>query len=106
MSYLAKRDTEHKLGFVDVREDGALDQLPGVSCEAALGAIHALNTNGEMLLGVDVFIHAYRLAGLKKLSWLLSIRALRPVFDLLYKLFAKHRFFISKYWAKVFMRKT
>jgi predicted DCC family thiol-disulfide oxidoreductase YuxK len=104
MSYLAKHDTEHNLGFVDVRQDGALDQLRGVSCETALGAIHALNAKGEILLGVDVFIQAYRIVGLKKLSWLLSVRALRPVFDFLYRLFAKHRFFISRYWSKVFFK--
>lgn len=104
MIYLSARDTAGRLGFKDVRQTQALDSLSGVSCESALANIHAVTPDGQRLIGVQAFQVAYALVGLKRLSWFLSIRALQPAFRLGYRLFATHRYALSKVFGGLAMR--
>ncbi len=104
MKYLASLDNNKKISFHDVRQPKALELLNGVSCQSALDAIHAQLHSGEILTGVDVFIVAYDAVGLKKLSWVLRRKSLRPIFDFAYKQFAKRRMLISKVWAFFFVK--
>ena len=96
MIYLSARDKAGKLGFVDVRQARALDALDGVSCDSALANIHAQTLDGKTLIGVDVFREAYALVDLKVLSWFLSIKPFQPFFRFGYRLFATHRYSLSK----------
>jgi predicted DCC family thiol-disulfide oxidoreductase YuxK len=96
MIYLSARDTSGRLGFVDVRQNSALDSLEGVSCETALANIHAKTSDGQTLVGVAAFQVAYGLVGLSTLSKLLGIKALQPIFKYAYSMFAKHRFTLSR----------
>jgi predicted DCC family thiol-disulfide oxidoreductase YuxK len=104
MIYLSARDTEGRLGFMDVRQTEALDTLSGVTCQSALANIHAVTPGGQILIGVQAFQLAYGLVGLKRLSWFLGIRALQPAFGLCYRLFATHRYTLSKVFGGLAMR--
>lgn len=104
MRYLAGLDRDKKISFHDVRQPNALELLNGVSCQAALEAIHGQLSNGEIITGVDVFVLAYEAVGLKKLAWVLRQKSLRPFFDFAYRQFAKRRMSISKIWAFFFLK--
>jgi predicted DCC family thiol-disulfide oxidoreductase YuxK len=96
MIYLSAKDNEHKLHFVDINQEGALNALGGVSCEVAMANIHAVTQNNEMLIGVEAFRVAYGLVGLKVLSKILGIKFLRPLYTYGYGVFARNRYFLSR----------
>ncbi len=104
MIYLSARDKTGKLGFVDVRQPCALDNLSGVSCANALANIHAQTLDGQTLLGVDAFRVAYAMVDLKILSWLLGIQVLQPLYRRSYRLFATHRYTLSKIFGKAALK--
>jgi predicted DCC family thiol-disulfide oxidoreductase YuxK len=81
-----------RLAFVDIN---AADYDPaangGISYREAMGRIHALAADGQVLRDVAVFREAYRLIGL---GWLYAPSAwpvLRPLADGLYGLWARWR---------------
>jgi predicted DCC family thiol-disulfide oxidoreductase YuxK len=97
MMYLQSRDRQQNLAFVDARQEGALNAVPSVSCQAAMANIHALTSEGELLIGVAAFERAYQMVGLRFLAYLLGRPALKPLLDVGYTFFATHRYKISKY---------
>jgi len=65
-----------------------------------MARIHALGPDGNLIEGMDVFRAAYRAVGY---GWLLAPTAwplLRPLFDALYRLFAKHRVRIGHWFGR------
>ena len=66
--FLRKRDRLHRIAFVDIN---SVDYEPadygGISYEAAMGRMHGLDANGEVVFDVAVFRKAYQLIGL---GWL------------------------------------
>ncbi len=91
VAWLGRRDTRDRLRFVDIA--GAdFDPAPyGKTLDELMGSIHAVTAGGETVTGVEVFRRAYRAIGL---GWLVAPTAwpiLRPIFDALYRAFAKVR---------------
>jgi len=99
--FLKQRDLRRhpgapRLAFVDI---DAADYEPaahgGVTYREAMGRIHALAANGEVLLDVDVFRRAYALIGL---GWLYAPTGwplLAPLINALYALWASARLQIT-----------
>ncbi len=58
--------------------------------------IHARDGEGNWLRGVDVFIRAYRIAGLESVARVWGHRWLRPVWERAYPWVARHRVGLSK----------
>ncbi|MFZ9850588.1 MAG: thiol-disulfide oxidoreductase DCC family protein [Vulcanococcus sp.] len=97
VTFLQRRDRRlhpaaPRLAFVDIN---AADYDPaangGISYREAMGRIHALAADGQVLRDVAVFREAYRLIGL---GWLYAPSAwpvLRPLADGLYGLWARWR---------------
>jgi len=93
---LQQRNRRQLLAFFDVSDASVASSLQQFSCAEALYAMHGVLSTGEVIRGVSVFAEAYKRADLPGLSWLLSIRQLQGVYAWLYRLFAKHRHFISR----------
>ena len=91
--FLRRRDAgRHRLAFVDI---DAADYRPehhgGIEYRQAMGRIHAIDGEGEILRDVDVFRRAYDLIGL---GWLYAPTRwplLRPIADAVYGLWAASR---------------
>jgi predicted DCC family thiol-disulfide oxidoreductase YuxK len=96
MDHLRERNRDGLLVFIDISAPG-FDAAPyGVTLEAMNAEIHALRPDGSMLRGVQVLRLAYAAVGL---GWVLSPTGwapLRPLFDMGYRLFARHRQTISR----------
>ncbi|CAG0945991.1 hypothetical protein GPROT2_03509 [Gammaproteobacteria bacterium] len=96
MDHLRERDRSHRLRFIDISAAG-FDASPwGVSARALDAEIHGLCADGTMLRGVEVLRLAYAAAGL---GWVLRPTGwapLKPLFDLGYGVFARHRRKISR----------
>lgn len=104
MDHLRERDRSHRLGFVDISAAG-FDPSPwGVSASALDAEIHGLCADGTMLRGVEVLRLAYAAAGL---GWVLRPTGwapLKPLFDLGYRVFARHRREVSRAAAPLIAR--
>lgn len=94
--FLRARNRRGLLGFVDIRTAEFADAGHPVSCAVAMARMHGRLGNGQLLTGVPVFIEAYRRADLRVLPWLFSRAWTRPILDLGYVWFARHRHSISQ----------
>jgi predicted DCC family thiol-disulfide oxidoreductase YuxK len=96
MDHLRERNRDALLVFVDISAPG-FDPAPyGVSLAEMNAEIHGLRPDGSMLRGVQVLRLAYAAVGL---GWVLSPTGwapLRPLFDVGYRVFARHRQTISR----------
>ena len=94
---LRRRDQGRgRLAFVDV-DDPAYDPARhgGITYAEAMGRMHALRADGQVIRDVEVFRQAYALVGL---GWLYAPTRwplLRPLVDALYGLWARWRLAIT-----------
>jgi predicted DCC family thiol-disulfide oxidoreductase YuxK len=94
---LRRRDGgQGRLAFVDV-DDPAYDpaRYGGITYADAMGRMHALRADGEVIQDVEVFRQSYGLVGL---GWLYAPTRwplLRPLVDALYGLWARWRLAIT-----------
>jgi predicted DCC family thiol-disulfide oxidoreductase YuxK len=102
--FLQSRNGQGKLAFVDVTETNFEAKAHQISCEAALAQIHGRLASGQVLVGIPVFVHAYQLANLPTMAWVLSRPWLKPMLDPAYVLFAKYRHTLSKRFGPALLR--
>jgi predicted DCC family thiol-disulfide oxidoreductase YuxK len=99
MAGLAARDRDHRLRMVDCSAAGFGDEATaaaGLSQAQLLHRIHARDARGCWLVGIPVFAAAYEAAGIHWFARLLRARTLRPLFDLGYALFVRHRRWLAR----------
>jgi len=80
-----------RLAFEDITGDGFDPARYSTTRDELMQAMHGVFPDGRMVRAVDAFREAYSLVGL---GWLLAPTrwpVLRPVFDALYRLFARYR---------------
>jgi predicted DCC family thiol-disulfide oxidoreductase YuxK len=102
--YLASRNHQGLLYFVDINGPEYDPQSVGVSCEQALARMYGQLEGQAAIHGVPVFAEAYRRANLPLLTWLFSRPLLRPIWNLSYRFFAKYRHTISGLIGPFFLR--
>lgn len=91
VAWLCWKNTRGKLSLRDIRAQGFDPARYGKSMPELLAEIHGVHPDGSMIKGMPVFRASYRAVGL---GWLLAPTGwplLRPLFDGLYRLFARHR---------------
>jgi predicted DCC family thiol-disulfide oxidoreductase YuxK len=93
--YLASRNHQGLLYFVDINGPEYDPQSVGVSCEQALARMYGQLEGQAAIHGVPVFAEAYRRANLP---------LLRPIWNLSYRFFAKYRHTISGLIGPFFLR--
>lgn len=94
VAFLKRRDPKEKLRFSDIRSTLNLP-LP---IEPLEKQIHAVMPDGSIVARMDVIRAAYREVGL---GWIVAPTGwliLRPCFNALYGMVAKHRLTISRWW--------
>jgi len=101
IAVLRARNHRGLLRFVDISAPD-FDPMPYGRTLAELNArIHARRGDGRMIEGIEVFRLAYRAADLSRMTAPLGWRPLRPVLELGYRLFARHRHGLGRHlgWA-------
>jgi predicted DCC family thiol-disulfide oxidoreductase YuxK len=96
MDHLRARNDAGKLRFVDIAAPGFESPLPGVTLAQLDAEIHATRPDGSVLRGVEVLRLAYEAVGL---GWVLRPTGwapFKPLADIGYRLFARHRRRISR----------
>ena len=84
-----------RLDMVDIAADDFDPAVYGATMEQVTGAIHAYDQDGNLVTGMAVFRHAYRLVGW---GWLMAPTGwplLKPIADAFYRWFARNRYRIT-----------
>jgi predicted DCC family thiol-disulfide oxidoreductase YuxK len=103
MNNLKARNAEGLLRFVNISSPGFAPEPYGTSLEAMNALIHAQRADGSLVIGVEVFRLAYGAVGLGRWAAPTGWPILRPVVDVLYALFARHRYRFSR-WMTPWIR--
>jgi predicted DCC family thiol-disulfide oxidoreductase YuxK len=96
MDHLRERDTHGRLVFVDIAAPGFDVTAYGTTLAAMNAEIHARRPDGSMLHGVEVLRLAYDAVGL---GWVMQASGwplLRPLADVGYRVFTRHRTALSR----------
>ncbi len=97
MDNLQARNHAGLLQFVNISAPG-FDAAPyGTSLAAMNALIHAQRPDGSLVIGVEVFRLAYGAVGLKAWAAPTGWPVLRPIVDVLYGVFARHRYRFSRW---------
>ena len=90
--FLRSRDSLNCIAFVDIDSPSYNPELfSGISYREAMGRIHAISSSGEIFKDVRVFREAYRLIGLGWVYAPTTWPVLGPLFDEIYRLWARWR---------------
>ena len=96
MEHLRRLDTDQRIRMIDLHSEQFAAYQASIDFQQAMAKLHGFDRNGELLLGLDVTYEAWRLVGrgfwFRPIKW----RWLRPLLDVGYNFFAKHRGRISK----------
>lgn len=95
MGQLRQLDTSNQLILEDIHQSDFAIRYPQIDANAANQVLHALDDNGNLLLGLDVTCAAWKTVGHH--GWIQVLRwpVIRWFADKFYLLFAKHRYSIS-----------
>jgi predicted DCC family thiol-disulfide oxidoreductase YuxK len=97
MRHLKKRDKAGNLTFVDINDEHFGEAYPQFNYDDLNARIHGLTPEGNVITGLDVTYHAWRLVGHGWLYAPLRWPIIRIVADWVYVKFAKHRYTVS-FW--------
>ena len=90
--FLRGRDRHQRIAFVDIDQpDYTPTDYAGIDYRMAMGRIHALTPNGDVITDIAVFREAYRLIGL---GWLYAPTRwplIAPLANLAYRFWASRR---------------
>ncbi len=95
MRQLRAKDTAKAIGFLDINAEDFSTTHPHIDPVAASNVLHAEAADGQLLLGLDVTARAWQLVGHHRWVAMLRWPVIKPIADIFYRLFAKHRYRIS-----------
>jgi len=96
MDALRQRDVHNRLILIDISAEGFDAAVFGTTLEALYAEIHAVDAHGVQTRGIAVLRLAYQAVGL---GWVLRPTGwgpLRPLSDMGYRFFARHRSTVSR----------
>ena len=98
INLLRAYDSKNRLSFEDINAVDFIQRYPYIDMLYANRILHGQLSNGEMIYGLDVTCLAWKTVG--KHRWLSILRwpVIRPLADLAYAFFARHRNRISSFF--------
>ncbi|MFB9135534.1 thiol-disulfide oxidoreductase DCC family protein [Vibrio olivae] len=96
MRRLSKADQKSHLRLIDINST-AFEEFPHIDATEASRILHGLAADNTLYLGLDATYHAWRLVGKGRWVKLTRLPGLKTLFDAGYRLFARHRYTISRW---------
>ncbi|MES2324007.1 MAG: DUF393 domain-containing protein [Pseudomonadota bacterium] len=96
MARLRGWDKSHRLAFVDIALPGFDPAFLGAGMAELNREMFSRTSQGAILVGTASILAAYALVGRTWLVWPLRVPVLRSVLSCLYRLFARHRYTMSR----------
>jgi predicted DCC family thiol-disulfide oxidoreductase YuxK len=99
MHALKEYDAQNRLNLVDCStadfHDASAEQAK-ISKSSLMALIHARDANGQWIIGVDVFVQAYRAAGIEAVANFFEFPLSRPLLNRIYPWVARNRMLLSR----------
>ncbi|WCN08257.1 thiol-disulfide oxidoreductase DCC family protein [Marinomonas mediterranea] len=95
VSQLGQYDTDCRITFVDIHNAIEMEEYPHIDPKAANDRLHLINSEGQLITGLDATYAVWRQVGKHRWLKLLRLPLVRPIADIAYVFFAKHRYTIS-----------
>lgn len=96
VSWLRSRDRNGHIRFTNIAApDFDADRDAGIPAGRLQKCIQARLATGEVVEGVEVFRHLYRIVGFQRLVQLTRLPGVSPFLDAVYRLFAKNRLLLA-----------
>ncbi len=99
--WLRRTDRQSRIIFVDISAADFRPEIYGLDRASVQGVLHAILPDGRVVRAMDAVRVAYTAVGKRWLAALTGWPIFRPVFDALYRLFAKNRHRMGR-WLKAF----
>jgi predicted DCC family thiol-disulfide oxidoreductase YuxK len=96
MRHLNSLDSARKIAYEDIYAADFSARFPQIDQQEADRILHGQLANGELIYGLDVTYQAWVLVGKRKWVAILRWPIIKPIADVIYLLFARHRNRISK----------
>lgn len=95
MRYLATLNVQGHLAFFDIHDATLAQRHPDINFYRANAYLHGKTESGAIITGLDVTYYTWKLVG--KGFWFAPLRwpIIKPLADICYRFFAKHRVRIS-----------
>ena len=100
VTWLRWKNKKGRLDFQDIQDESFDPQVYGKTFADFMAEIHGLYPDGRLVKGVEVFCAAYRAVGLGWLAAPMRWRLMRPLFERLYGVFARHRLRLGAWFGK------
>lgn len=91
IDWLKKRDREHQIEFIDIAGPLFDASIYGKTYDELMAEIHGRTSDGQWVIGVEVFRHLYQAAGFNLPVRLSRLPIVRTGLDLGYRVFARYR---------------
>lgn len=97
VNFLKRKDRDRNLiSFVDIAaDDYNPDDNAGISFEEAMGRIHAITADGEIIQNVEVFRRIYDLLGIGWIYAITKLPIIGSLADALYGVWADYRLLLT-----------
>jgi len=93
---LKEAKPNNELKFIDITSKEEFSKNRGtLEYGTAMTAMHAMDNEGNKFVALDAFAKAYARSNFYVFATILNIPFLRPILDPMYRLFAKHRLFLT-----------
>jgi predicted DCC family thiol-disulfide oxidoreductase YuxK len=96
MRHLHRLDSARKITFEDIYAANFSLRFPMIDQQEADRILHGQLANGQLIFGLDVTYQAWVLVGKRRWVAILRWPIIKPIADVTYLFFAKHRNRISK----------
>jgi predicted DCC family thiol-disulfide oxidoreductase YuxK len=94
--FLQKKEDKNKVKFIDISSESFSPlESNGIDYETAMSQIHAIDSQGNLLVGIPAFASVYARSHLWVTSTLLRIPFIKKLLEPIYKLFAKNRLWMT-----------
>lgn len=97
MEHLKKHDARENIELVDIHSNEFEQNYPELTKQETMSKLHAYDTHGKKVIGLDVTYQAWRTVGKYKWLKVLRVQPIKWFADRVYLLFAKHREPIAKF---------
>ncbi len=91
VAWLYRRNKQGRLDFKDINDAGFDPAAYGKTHAELMAEIHGVYPHGQLIKGMGVFRETYKAVGLGWIMVPTGWPLLKPLFDLIYKVFAKYR---------------
>jgi len=95
MKKLQAHDINHHLAFISLQDEKLLSAYPNLNRVKAMNILQGQLSDGQFIQGLDVTHKAWSLIGKAHYTRLLRWPVIKLFFDVLYLVFAKHRYQLS-----------